>query len=82
MRSLLLTSTQEAASDSYGRVQGQIVQDFDCLDTENINDETRVYALSEVGVVTLLDNAKNLVGKGLILMNISKDKFISYGVIS
>ena len=48
-----------------------MVQDFDCLDTENINDETRVYALSEVGVVTILDNAKNLVGKGLILQNIS-----------
>lgn len=30
--------------DSFGN-DGNLIQDFDCLDTENINDETRIYKL-------------------------------------
>ena len=59
-----------------------MVQDFDCLDTQNINELTRVYSLQEVGVITIENNGQNLRGKGLILENISKAKIISYGVIS
>ena len=59
-----------------------MVQDFDCLNTENIGDLTRVYKLQEGGLITIMNNSQNIVGKGLLLKNISKDQIISYGVVS
>lgn len=64
---------------SYGS-SSPLVQDFDCLDTENIGDLTRVYSLSKGSFINVEDSAV-IVGKGLLLRNVSKDKTISYGIM-
>ena len=46
LRSFLINEIKNDSrlKDSFGN-DGNLIQDFDCLDTENINDETRVYKL-------------------------------------
>ena len=51
MRSFLVPSDKK----SYGS-SSPLVQDFDCLDTENIGDLTRVYSLTKGSFINLEDS--------------------------